>query len=233
MAAVFACGPEAAVSHESAAALYGLLDAPPVIHVSVPNGRLPRPRGVKVHRRAALRAEDVTRHKRIAVTTPIATIVDLAVRRPARAIEALISDADIRDLCTPEQVRNALDEMPSRPGVGRVRDVLDRQTFRLTRSELERLFRPIAEAAGLPRPLTRQWVTGFEVDFYWPELRLVVETDGLRYHRTAAQQTRDLVRGQRHAAAGLVPLRFSHWQVAHDQAYVRRTLALTARARAA
>jgi very-short-patch-repair endonuclease len=27
-------------------------------------------------------------------------------------------------------------------------------------------------------------VNGFKVDFFWPELGLVVETDGWRYHRT-------------------------------------------------
>jgi very-short-patch-repair endonuclease len=34
--------------------------------------------------------------------------------------------------------------------------------------------------AGLPLPLTKQMVNGFEVDFYWPDLGLVVETDGKR-----------------------------------------------------
>jgi hypothetical protein len=37
----------------------------------------------------------------------------------------------------------------------------------------------IARDAGLPAPLTGQVVNGFEVDFYWPDLGLVVETDGL------------------------------------------------------
>ena len=37
--------------------------------------------------------------------------------------------------------------------------------------------------------------------------RLVVETDGLRYHRTPAQQSRDRRRDQAHTAAGLTPLR--------------------------
>jgi very-short-patch-repair endonuclease len=72
--------------------------------------------------------------------------------------------------------------------------------------------------------LTGEYVNGFKVDFYWPELKLVVETDGLRYHRTAASQTKDLVRGQVHAAAGLTPLRFSHAQVAFDRGHVERTL---------
>ena len=57
--------------------------------------------------------------------------------------------------------------------------------------------------------MTRQRVNGFEVDFFWPTLGLVVETDGLRYHRTPAQQARDRVRDQAHTAAGLTPLRFT------------------------
>lgn len=71
-----------------------------------------------------------------------------------------------------------------------LRELLDRQTFTLTDSALERLFLPIARRAGLPPPLTGQLVNGFRVDFHWPALALVVETDGLRYHRTPAQQAR-------------------------------------------
>jgi very-short-patch-repair endonuclease len=57
----------------------------------------------------------------------------------------------------------------------------------------------------------------FRVDFFWPELELVVETDGLRYHRTPAQQAKDRVRDQAHIAAGLTPLRFTHGQIAYEQ----------------
>jgi very-short-patch-repair endonuclease len=90
------------------------------------------------------------------------------------------------------------------------------------------LFRPLAAAAGVPVDLTKAWVNEFEVDFYWPDLGLVVETDGLHYHRTASAQARDRVRDQTHTAAGLTQLRFTHWQVKHDAAYVRRILARTA-----
>jgi very-short-patch-repair endonuclease len=34
-------------------------------------------------------------------------------------------------------------------------------------------------------------VNGYRIDFYWPDLELVVETDGLRYHRTPEQQAKD------------------------------------------
>jgi hypothetical protein len=62
-----------------------------------------------------------------------------------------------------------------------------------------------------------------------PDRSLVVETDSLRYHRTATQQTKDMLRDQRHTAAGLTCLRFSHYQVAHERDYVRATLTTVAR----
>ena len=77
-------------------------------------------------------------------------------------------------------------------------------------------------------PRTGARINGFYVDFFWPELGLVVETDGLRYHRTPAQQARDRLRDQAHAAAGLTALRFSHAQVRYEPVHVRTTLAAVA-----
>ena len=76
--------------------------------------------------------------------------------------------------------------------------------------------------------MTGQWVNGFEVDFYWPDLGLVVETDGLRFHRTPAEQARDRLRDQAHTAAGLTQLRFTHEQVRYEPEYVRKVLAQVA-----
>jgi very-short-patch-repair endonuclease len=101
------------------------------------------------------------------------------------------------------------------PGVKKLATLLDRHTFRLSDSDLEVLFRPIAMAAGFPVPLTKQWVLDHEVDFHFPDLDLIVETDGLRYHRTPSQQARMAKRDQTHVAAGLRVLRFTHWQIAH------------------
>lgn len=105
-----------------------------------------------------------------------------------------------------------------------LRETLDRATFTLTDSELERRFLPIARRAGLPTPQTRRHVNGYRVDFFWPELGLVVETDGLRYHRTPTQQARDALRDNAHRAAALVPIRFTHAQVRYDPGYVERIL---------
>jgi very-short-patch-repair endonuclease len=106
--------------------------------------------------------------------------------------------------------------------------ILDRNTFVITDTKLERRFLPIARRAGLPRPQTQRHVNGFRVDFYWPELGLVVETDGLRYHRTAVQQSRDRVRDQAHMAAGLTCVRFTHAQVRFQPGRVEATLSAVA-----
>jgi hypothetical protein len=83
--------------------------------------------------------------------------------------------------------------------------------------------------AGLSLPSTRQIVNGFRVDFYCPGLGLVVEVDGLRYHRTAAQQASDRRRDQVHAKAGITALRFTHAQVMFEPADVEETLREVAR----
>jgi very-short-patch-repair endonuclease len=229
MAAVLGCGPRAVLSHGSAAALFGIgSELPNWIEVSVPFVS-PRERpGVRVRRRPKLRASDVTIHNGIPVTVPVLTVIDIA-RNPGVNLERAVNEADRLDLVDPESLAAALDDFPSQPGVGRLRALLDKLTFRMTDSELERRFLPLIADVGLPLPLTRQYVNGFKTDFFWPELRLVVETDGLRYHRTPAQQARDRVRDQAHLAAGFIPLRFTHWQVRYQAAYVRSVLIAVAR----
>lgn len=131
------------------------------------------------------------------------------------------------DLVHPPDLRKALESRLGEPGAAQLRRTLDRRTFRITKEELERRFLPLARKAGLPVPLTGQWVNGFEVDFFWPDLGLVVETDGLRYHRTPAEQARDRLRDQAHTAAGLIQLRFTHEQVVYEPDHVVRIFAET------
>ncbi len=157
------------------------------------------------------------------------TLLDLAATLDRAPLEAAINESDKLDLTDPESLRTALDRYAGIAGVVTLRALLDRRTFVLTDSELERRFLPLIRKAGLLLPRTGQRVNGFKVDFYWPDLGLVVETDGLRYHRTPAQQARDRLRDQAHSAAGLTPLRFTHAQIRYDAPYVRATLAAVAK----
>lgn len=156
-------------------------------------------------------------------------MIDLAARHDRLTVERMVDEADRLDLIAPPALRTALARHRGEPGVARLRTWLDRRTFRLTRSRLERFFLPLARDAGLPVPETKVWVNGFEVDFLWRELRFVVETDGLRHHRTPAQQSRDHLRDQAHAAAGFTSLRFTHEQVRYEPEHVRVVLGDVAR----
>lgn len=229
MAAVLASGDGAFLSHSSAAALWRIgFEQRSIIELSLPSQSHREVPGLRIHRRPSLQPRDVTVECGIPTTTPIQTIVDMALRLDRRGIERMINEADKYDLTHPPQLRRALEERTGEPGVAVLREILDRRTFRLTKEELERRFLPLARKAGLPVPLTGQWVNEFEVDFYWPDLGLVVETDGLRYHRTPAEQARDRLRDQAHTAAGLTQLRFTHEQVRYEPDYVRQILAQTA-----
>jgi very-short-patch-repair endonuclease len=232
MAAALACGPDAVLSHTSAAALWEIRARPErEIHISVPARTRHHHQGLVVHRRSTLDEDEVTRHHGIPTTTLVVTLIDIAPTLTRDQLEAAVNEADKRGLTTPDQLRATLDEVLPRPGTATLRRTLDEHTFTRTDSHLERRLLRLVRQAGLPKPLTQQHVNGHRVDFYWPNLKLVVETDGLTYHRTPAQQAADRLRDQAHTAAGLTTLRFTHAQVVHDPDHVRTTLTTVARRR--
>jgi len=227
MAAVLSCGDSALLSHRCAGAHWGLIRSAPGIEVVVPYDVVRRRPGIRVRRRRGLDA----RHRRvidgIPVTDPVSTLVDLASCMATQHLERAINEADRLDLVDPETLAGALGSLPRRrPGVARLGRLLARQTF--TDSGLERRFLALARSAGLPTPETQAWINGYRVDFYWPWLGLVVETDGLRYHRTPGQQAKDQHRDQAHVMAGLTALRFPEAQIRYEPRRVQATLAAVA-----
>jgi very-short-patch-repair endonuclease len=247
MAAVLACGgdvdldgrvllrpdlkpsPAVVLSYDSAAALFAI-GREPVGRIEV-STMLPTDRtvpGVRLHRRPTLRRDSVGYCEGIPVASPVQTLIDLATRHDQRVLERSINEADGLGLVRTDDLRRALDDHCAERGVARLRQILDRRTFRYTRSELERAFLPLARHAGLPLPRTSVYVNGHEVDFHFPTLDLVIEADSLTYHRTPAQQTKDHERDQAHSAAGVHTLRFTHAQIKFDSDHVVRTLRATA-----
>jgi very-short-patch-repair endonuclease len=230
MAAVLACGVGAVLSHGSAAALWGIGFEWRMTEISVRRHSRSRLHGIKARTRPSLPAGDTTIHRGIPVTIPARTVLDQAATPISDAsLERLVNEVDAArwiDLDVPS-LRRYCDMRRQQPGVIRLQRLLDPEIFRLSDSELERLFRPRALAAGLPQPLTKVFVNDYEVDFYWPDLGLVVEADSLRYHRNAIKQARDLRRDQVHTATGLTTLRFTHWQVANEPRHVEAILAST------
>jgi very-short-patch-repair endonuclease len=206
-----------------------------LVHVSVLGNVDRRSPSIAVHRRSGLRREEITSRHGIPVTKPTRTLIDLAAccgrtEGPfgcvtERRVEGAIIEADQLDLLTPGRLRAALDDHGGERGVRVLRRLLRPAGFRLTDSELERRFLRLVRNAGLPVPLTAVRLNGFKVDFFWSDLGLVIETDGLTYHRTPEQQLRDRRRDQMHTAAGLTCLRFTHYEVRYEPEHVISVLA--------
>lgn len=225
MAAVLACGPNARLSHRSAACLWGVYPtAPSTIDVVVPASVARSRSGVRVYRQLELPGRRLAKVERIPVTDLVSTLIDLASVVGGGTLERSINEADRKGLINPEDLAVSVAALSPRPGLSLLRGLLERESRSLTDSGLERRFRRIARAAGLPAPETQVMVNGYRVDFLWPKQGLVVEVDGLRYHRTPLQQAADRRRDQTHTAAGLTVLRFAQHQVVHEPEQVESLL---------
>lgn len=222
MAAVLTCGPQAQLSHRSAAELWRIRRRPDgPVDVAVPIEVFRRRPGVSVHRCRDLRRRYI---HRIPVGDPISVLIDLATCLGDHELEDAVNEADRLDLIRTHRLRPALDHEPRRLGIGRLKRILDAQTFSRAANALERRFLAIVRDAGLPAPTSQRRLGRYRVDFFWPEHGLVVETDSLRHHRTAAEQAVDLSRDQTHARRGLRTVRFTHSQVFHRPGHVRAVL---------
>src|SRR5215208_660692 len=192
LAAVKACGPDAVLSHQSAAELWELTPrCPGPVHITVPWRRKPRrARAIAVHRSRTLNDRDVTRRVRIPVTTPSRTLRDLRRVLPREQWETAVDRARARRI----PVAHAVDEAP-------------------TRSALERRFLRLCRRHRIPAPRVNVRVGPFLVDFLWPEHRLVVEVDGYEFHRDRGSFESDRARDAELAVQGHRVLRFTYRQV--------------------
>jgi very-short-patch-repair endonuclease len=205
MAAVLACGEGAALSHFSAAVLWGMLNEwGGAIHVTS-DARRRRP-GLVVHE-ASLGGGEVRKRAGIPVTAPARTLIDLADLAPRRTLERAIDEAEYLRLdCTGLAPRHG------RRGNGTLSSVLavHRPGSTRTRSELEEMFIRLCDSHGLPRPEVNVHVEGYECDFVWREQRLIVETDGAAAHSGERRRVRDLERDAELAAAGWRVIRITY-----------------------
>lgn len=212
LAAVWAYGDRAALSHRSAAAAWGLANGGGTrIDVTVHARAAAAREGLRVH--LTTRAPEVTRIGLVPITTPARTLLDLAAVVAPHQLDAALKQAEVLDLFDLHAFAALLEAHPRRPGRRALAAALGRD-LPLTLSDLEDRFLALCDAHALLRPAVNARPLGFRVDFLWPDRKLIAETDGWRYHRTRAAFEADRARDQTLAAAGYVVLRFTHRQIA-------------------
>jgi very-short-patch-repair endonuclease len=192
MAAALACGEGAALSHQSAAAIWGFARDDDVVHVTVTRDVRSRA-GLRVHRTLSLNA---VVHQGLPLTDPARTLNDLERTLSTADIERARERAAMLGLVLPDD-----DPYPE-----------------FTRSEAEQRLKQLCKAAHLPTPRMNARVAGYEVDAYWPAHRLIVEIDGYAYHRTRAAFERDRTRDAALTAAGYRVIRIT-WRRLRDEPY--------------
>ncbi|MBX6376642.1 MAG: DUF559 domain-containing protein [Acetobacteraceae bacterium] len=217
LAALFACGVEAAVSHQTAAGLRNFApaectDSP--VHVILSRGDRRRP-GIRIHWIRDIRPDEITTVDGIRQTTPARTLLDLAGTVSARDLEKATVEALGMRLTTPAELGEMVKRYPAHRGTARLRALLGSADSTVTRSRAERTFLALIRKASIHPPETNAAVAGYEVDAVWRREKLIVEIDGKSFHSTSGRVAADRRRDFALAAAGYRVIRVTWHQLIH------------------
>ncbi|MBJ7330184.1 MAG: DUF559 domain-containing protein [Solirubrobacteraceae bacterium] len=218
--ALLACGPEAVLSHRSAAAAWGVLPWPAtIVQLTVPNqrGRTRRREGIRVHRGSV---PDTERARRggFPVTSLARTFLDLAATEPPRVVEQALDSAETQRNFDMRAIDALAPEGSTRPGAAAFRAVLATHLpgTTITKSDLEEAMLSLCRRHRLPRPVFNAYVEGWEVDVVWRAERLCVEVQSTRYHATSQRIARDAEKEADLMAAGWAVLHVADRHVLHE-----------------
>jgi very-short-patch-repair endonuclease len=222
MAALIASGPEAVLSHWSAAALWRIRpNARSITEVTTPQKSRSWD-GIMRHHKP-LPADEVTVEEGIPVTSVPRTVFDLAATESAEVIESLLREMEFRELRDRLSLWDLVERYPRRRGVRKVRLALERLTSEppgRKRSKLEERFAPFLRRYRLPPPRFNDWIDlgskRFQVDCHWLNTGQIVELDGWEGHRTRTAFREDRARDRALRVAGYSVTRLT-WSQLDDE----------------
>ena len=226
-AALLYAGDNAVLSHETAAALWGLAATPSFVVITLINRHIKSQPEVRIHRVKTVDIRDLRHHQGFPVTSPARTLIDCATRAN---IDALLNEARALKLVKDGEIEAAMERCPRRTGVGAMRALLEvERESGYTQSKAERELKRIIRASGIEWPTFNTYLEGVRADAYWPQFGLVIEVDGYQSHGHWAAFQRDRARDRKLIAAGYTVLRFTWHQLTLKRlqvvAEVARTLA--------
>ncbi len=216
MAAVLSAGPGAAVSHTSAADLWGIRPSTGrMIHLTVP--RKVRPRGgVRLHL-SRLPKDEIEILLGIPVTSPGRTLLDNAAILPEPGTARALERTETLRITDRAPLSELLLRHPRHPGARTLSRLANQAIRNPTRSEFENRFQEFIHEIGLPPPEINvsMLLDGrrVEVDCLWRAAEFVVELDGYQTHGTKAAFIRDRRKDRRLRAAGFTVMRLTWWDL--------------------
>ncbi|HEX6153953.1 MAG TPA: DUF559 domain-containing protein [Solirubrobacterales bacterium] len=208
MAAVFASGPNAILSHWSAAALWMLRpNSRERIDITVPH----RSRSNDLIRRhiSKVPEDERTVEEGIPVTSVPRTIFDLAATEPVDVVENLLREMEYLELRDRLSLWDLFERYPGKRGSRKVQAALERlkeEPGGRKRSPLEERFAPFLRRHRLPQPRFNDWITAggkrYLVDCHWLGTGQIIELDGWQGHKSRSAFREDRARDRRLRVAG-------------------------------
>lgn len=202
-------GDRAAVGHESAAHLHGLLEAPPARpQFLVPNDRRVTGRaGAQVRRSRTLLTSDLTTVDGLRVTRIPRTIRDLAPRRTWDQCYDMVTDAEQRRLVAFDELAGVAERLRAGPGGSRFASVVETRASDRSDSALERDTRTATAAAGFdpssgPFPIRVQSGRRIWLDVAFAPIWFAIECDGMGFHSSRSAFERDRMRWRQAQRSG-------------------------------
>ncbi len=206
-AAVLACGRGAALSHASAASLWGFLPRWGGPMEVTSKDRRERP-GITTHRCQSLKPRDITRERGVPITSRARTTLDIAPQLTKKQLTRLVID-HLRDhTLSVAALEDVLSRNPRHPGTKLLHRFVD-EPVALTRSPLEDTFLAFVAKYGFPQPVINRRNNGREIDAVFPDHGVIVELDGYDYHKDQDAFEDDRDRDAEHLAHGLITVRMT------------------------
>ena len=191
-AATLTAGEGAVLSYTSAGALWGLIRSRERVEVTVPTRRgRARRKHLIIHRTTSLPAHEVTTRDNIPVTSLARTLLDLSTVCERRQLERALDEAEYLRLYDGIALARVIADHPER--ATKLKACIEENSAGTTRANegLEERFLLLCRAYRLPDPLVHQEIGPYEVDFLWPDARVIVETDDRASHLRARSFERD------------------------------------------
>lgn len=214
--ALLAAGEGCALTGISGSIVWDILGpecADGVIHLASRRDHRLTHHGIRVHQTRILTPEDVRVRRGLPILSAARTLLDLAEQVTLRQTELALDRALVARLLTRADVLRMTSRAASRHGAKVLNGLLGGRAPTVTRSEAEECVLALIREADLPVPLLNVRVHGFEVDFYWPEHRLVLEVDGFRYHSSRRAFEHDRLKDATLQAAGVATTRVTWRQI--------------------
>jgi very-short-patch-repair endonuclease len=208
MAAVLASGPDAVLSHWSAAALWGVRpNSRSRIDVTIPH---PSRSSRAIYRHISeVPPDERAVEEGIPVASVHRTISDLASTASVDEVIAMIKEAEYLNRWDRLSLPDLLERYPGKRGSRKLRFALDRleeEPSGRKHSRLEQRFAPFLRRHSLPLPRFNDWILldskHYRVDCHWPHLQLIAELDGWEGHSTRSAFQDDRARDRALHAAG-------------------------------